>query len=252
MDDVHDAIVGKVQDDANKSKRKTARGAVQRVRQPTATPFERGKDRWLGDFDFVRQGTRHPKCSAFAMNDMPAEALAAMGYKAEILATGNDNVQRELAKMVSEPASAGLCYYPTSGGGDGTWTTRTSFSDGGPNCGHLVALGPDGFILCTRLRLLVDGPGCRHALRAMREMDFGFNGGCIAPRWRDSTLPWMMAALAAKRAVPENTVAGVPGEMPPAPADPGVFSHSNPTARASNWASCVASFAPSGRRSQLS
>ncbi|CAB1112552.1 unnamed protein product [Ectocarpus sp. CCAP 1310/34] len=172
------------------------------------------------------------------------------------------DVHREIARMVSDPAIAGLSYDPTSGGGDGTWTTRTSvkffaelledqvldklvritrsFSDGGPNYGHLVALGPDGFVLCTCLRLRVYGLGCRHGLRAVRDTDFGFNGGCIASRWRDSTQPWTMEHLAAKRAAPANTAAGVPGGMPPAPVDPVFFSNSKPTARVSNWASCVA------------
>ncbi|CAB1105884.1 unnamed protein product [Ectocarpus sp. CCAP 1310/34] len=236
--------------------------ALQTVMPKAASPLETVTNSWLEGFDYVRRAMRHVECSAYAMKDMSTEALAAMAYDVEILGTGNDDVHREIARMVSDPAIAGLSYDPTSGGGDGTWTTRTSvkffaelledqvldklvritrsFSDGGPNYGHLVALGPDGFVLCTCLRLLVYGLGCRHGLRAVRDTDFGLNGGCIASRWRDSTQPWTMEHLTAKRAAPANTAAGVPGDMPPAPMDPGVFSHSKPTARASNWASCVA------------
>ncbi|CAB1103875.1 unnamed protein product [Ectocarpus sp. CCAP 1310/34] len=48
-----------------------------------------------------------------------------------------------------------------------------------------------------------------------------------------------MAPLAAKRAVPATTARGLPGELPPAPADPGVFSHSTPTVRSAIWGTCV-------------
>eukprot|EP00903_Cladosiphon_okamuranus_P009650 g9183.t1 len=168
--------------------------------------------------------------------------------------------------MVSNPTSAGLCYDPKSGGGDGTWTIRASvkfFRDmveghdidvlvgiitrsfanpaGGPEYCHLVALGPNGFVLCTCLRLLVEGLCCRHAFRAVVGMNFGFNSeGCMAPRWRDGEIPWTLAPLSAKRAVTSKTSAGLNVALPRARTDPGVFSHSKPTARASNWSSCLA------------
>ena len=62
--------------------------------------------------------------------------------------------------------------------------------------GHLVALGRDGFFLCTCLMLRVEGLSCRHGVRAMVGKDVGFNGACVAPRWRTSTTPWTMEALA--------------------------------------------------------
>lgn len=157
---------------------------------------------------------------------MSDEALAAMSYKAEALATGNDNVQRLLADLVANPARAGLLYDTTSGVVDVTLTTRTSitffaellrdevvdqlvrvtniYGSETQHC-HLVALGSDGFFLCTCLRLLVDGLGCRHALRAMKHADVGFTGACIAPRWRDGTMQWTMGRLAAKPAVLATT-----------------------------------------------
>eukprot|EP00904_Undaria_pinnatifida_P002644 jgi/Undpi1/12380/HiC_scaffold_5.g02052.m1 len=94
---------------------------------------------------------------------------------------------------------------------------------------HLVVLGPDGFFLCTCLRILTDGLGCRHALRAMKDGDGCFTGASIANRWRGSTEEWTMARLAAKPAVVATAGAGVPGELPAAPADPSVFTHSKAT-----------------------
>ena len=49
-----------------------------------------------------------------------------------------------------------------------------------------------------------------------------------------------MARLAAKPAGIATAGAGVPGELPAAPADPSVFTHSKATVRASGWASCSA------------
>ena len=105
---------------------------------------------------------------------------------------------------------------------------------------HLVALGPDSFFLCTCLRILTDGLGCRHALRTMKDGDLGFTGASIDNRWRDSTEEWTMARLAAKPAVVATAGAGVPGELPAAPANSSVFIHSKATVRASGWTSCCA------------
>ncbi|CAB1111273.1 unnamed protein product [Ectocarpus sp. CCAP 1310/34] len=92
MVDVHDAIVGKVKDDATKSEGQTAGGAVHRVRQPNASAVDIVTDGWLRGFDFVREGMRHAQCCAFAMKDMSTEALAAMGNKVHIRARGDGNV----------------------------------------------------------------------------------------------------------------------------------------------------------------
>lgn len=193
--------------------------------------------------------------------DMSDEALAAMAYTAHTLATGNDNVQRLLADLVANPAGAGLLYGTGEEGADITLTTRISikffaellrdqvvdrlvrvtnmYGSQTQYC-HLVALGPDGFFLCTCLRILTDGLGCRHALRALKDGDVGFTGASIANRWRDGTAEWTMARLAAKPAVVATAGAGLPGELPAAPADPSVFTCSKATVRSSAWASCCA------------
>eukprot|EP00904_Undaria_pinnatifida_P004531 jgi/Undpi1/14079/HiC_scaffold_9.g03730.m1 len=250
MVDVHRAI----------SKKSHTGGPVQRVRIPTQSVWEVTTTGWLHHFAFVQDGMRQAECSAFSMKGMSDEALAAMGYTAKTLATGNNDAQRLMADFVANPAGAGLLY-GTGEGGDVTLTIRTSTEFFAellreqvvdrlvcvtnmyglqPQYCHLVALGPDGFFLCTCLRILTDGLGCRHALRAMKDGDLGFTGASIANRWRDSTEEWTMARLAAKPAVAATAGGGVPGELPAAPADPSVFTHSKATVRASGWASCCA------------
>eukprot|EP00904_Undaria_pinnatifida_P008627 jgi/Undpi1/4895/HiC_scaffold_19.g08247.m1 len=268
--DVHRAISKKVKEDSNKTTSrvlvtvvfevKTPGVPVQRVRIPNQSVWEVTTTEWLQHFDFVQDGMRQAKCSAFSMMDMSDEALAAMGYTAKTLATGNNDVQRLLADFVANPAEAGLLY-GTGEGGDVTLTTRTSvtffvellreqvadrlvrvtnmYGSQNQYC-HLVVLGPDGFFLCTCLRILTNGLGCRHALRAMKDGDVGFTGASNANRWRGSTGEWTMARLAAKPAVVATACAGVPGELPAAPADPSFFSHSKAMVRASGWASCNA------------
>ena len=49
--------------------------------------------------------------------------------------------------------------------------------------GHLVALGPDGFFLCTCRELLIKGLPCRHSILALLDTQIAFNGACVAPRW---------------------------------------------------------------------
>ena len=61
--------------------------------------------------------------------------------------------------------------------------------------GHLVALGLGGFFLCTCLKLLVDGLGGRHGIRAMMSRDVGFDGACLAPRWRKPRGRWRPSPL---------------------------------------------------------
>ena len=55
---------------------------------------------------------------------MSDEALAAMGYTAKTLATGTNDVQRQLADFAANPAGAGLVY--SAGESDVTLTTRMS------------------------------------------------------------------------------------------------------------------------------
>ena len=66
------------------------------------------------------------------------------------------------------------------------------FGDG--TAGHLVVIGPDGFQLCTCLKLLRCGLPCCHVLAALfTEMRRGdeFAGASVHPRWRSSSgQPW--------------------------------------------------------------
>ncbi|CAM9606264.1 unnamed protein product, partial [Laminaria digitata] len=67
-----------------------------------------------------------------------------------------------------------------------------SFGDG--IAGHLVAVGPGGFQLCTCLKLLRCGLPCCHVLAALfTELRRGgeFTGASVHPRWRSSSGgPW--------------------------------------------------------------
>lgn len=202
--------------------------------------------------------------------NMMSEILASLGYEAKVVATGTDEVQRVLAELEAGPSKGKLQYdtsdgefiYPSTritGSADVTMATRTSvphfvdlLSDQYVNelvritpmmaqneYGHRVALGPDGFFLCTCLKQLIDGLGCRHGLKAMQGKDVSFNGACIAPRWRDSEKPWTMAALAAKPARLATVGAGGPEQPPPTGAIPDVFTHSNTTVRATVYANAV-------------
>ena len=119
---------------------------------------------------------------------MATQILASLGYNAQPVASGNDEVQRLLAELVADPKKAKLQYDTNSGefmdpsrmstsSAGVTMATRTSvphfaelLEDQTVNelvritplmayteYGHLVALGPDGFFLCTRLRQLATG-----------------------------------------------------------------------------------------------
>ena len=198
---------------------------------------------------------------------MATQILASLGYNAQPVASGNDEVQRLLAELVADPKKAKLQYdtnsgefmvpsrMPTSSAGV-TMATRTSvphfaelLEDQTVNelvritplmayteYGHLVALGPDGFFLCTCLRQLVDGLSCPHGLRAMQNKGASFNGACIAPRWRDSDKPWTMAALSAKPARLATAGEGVGGRLTPVGANPDVLSHSQTNVRGAVYA----------------
>ena len=61
--------------------------------------------------------------------------------------------------------------------------------------GHIVVVGPDGFQLCTCLRLMRCGLHCSHTLAALvtklgRAEEFV--GESIHPRWRTSVEPWSL------------------------------------------------------------
>ncbi|CAM9403456.1 unnamed protein product, partial [Ascophyllum nodosum] len=198
MVDVDRAIVGKVQDDANKPLRVNSGGRVDRVRVKNVSPAERVNADLLERFHFVKEAMLYERCSGYAMEDMATQILASLGYSAQPVASGNDEVQRLLAELVPDPKKAKLQYDTNSGefmdpsrmstsSAGVTMATRTSvphfaelLEDQTVNelvritplmayteYGHLIALGPDGFFLCTCLRQLVDGLGCPHGLRAI-------------------------------------------------------------------------------------
>ena len=198
---------------------------------------------------------------------MATQILASLGYNAQPVASGNDEVQRLFAELVADPKKAKLQYDTNSGefmvpsristsSAGVTMATRTSvphfaelLEDRTVNelvritplmayteYGHLVALGPDGFFLCTCLRQLVDGLSCPHGLRAMQNKGASFNGACIAPRWRDSDKPWTMAALSAKPARLATAGEGVGGRLTPVGANPDVLSHPQTNVRGAVYA----------------
>ena len=82
--------------------------------------------------------------------------------------------------------------------------------------GHLVALGPDVYFLCTCLMLLVEGLPCHFGVRAMVGKDVHFNGACVEPRWRTRTAPWTMEVLAVKPARLTSTSPASPPRQHPA------------------------------------
>ena len=132
---------------------------------------------------------------------MKSDVVACLGYDTEVLARGTDQVRHMLAELEADH-SKGKLQYDTTCSADVTMPTRASvphfvyllrdqdvvelvritpvFLAHGN--GHLVALGLGGFFLCTYLKLLVDGLGCRHGIRAMMGRDVGFDGACLAPR----------------------------------------------------------------------
>ncbi|CAN0592364.1 unnamed protein product, partial [Laminaria digitata] len=74
--------------------------------------------------------------------------------------------------------------------------------------GHLVAVGPDGFFLCTCLKLLIKGLPCRHSILALLDTQIAFNGACVAARWRTNATDWTMEPIASKPARLAGTSAG--------------------------------------------
>ncbi|CAB1109942.1 unnamed protein product [Ectocarpus sp. CCAP 1310/34] len=256
--DVDQAILGKIRDNANKTERRTAGGAVGRaaLRQVSAMELVlRGHREQLA---FVSSALQHELCSAFAMEDAGAEIVASLGYTAKTIVKGTDGVQRLLAELRSDPLKAKLQYDTNANhfiepsqttATDDTMATRTSVPhyvdllDGqgveelvrvtplmsASEYGHLVALAPAGFYLCTCLRQLVHGLVCRHAIIAMHKKPGGFNGASVHPRWRESKTPWTLAPLADMRARLTADVAGKSGTLLPADADGEVYPHSGPS-----------------------
>ncbi|CAB1100565.1 unnamed protein product [Ectocarpus sp. CCAP 1310/34] len=110
----------------------------------------------------------------------------------------------------------------------------------GEESGHLVAIGPDGFSLCTCLRQLVYGLPCSHGLKSM--FDTGhktLNGASIAPRRRDSLTPWTLEGLAAKPAMLDLDAAHCPVQMPPFNLNADDTSHSSTNVKTAAYANGV-------------
>ena len=74
--------------------------------------------------------------------------------------------------------------------------------------GHLVALGPGGFFLCTCLDLLIKGLPCRHSILALLDTEVVFDGASVASRWRSNATAWTMKPIASKPARLAGTSAG--------------------------------------------
>lgn len=201
---------------------------------------------------------------------MESEILSSLDYEAETVAKGTDEVQRVLAEFVADPSKAKLQSEinpeelldhtkTTAGSADVTMATRmssTHFADllrgqdlselvrinpaaATNGYGHLVALGPGGFFLCTCLRQLGDGLVCRHGIKAMHNKGPSFNGACVSPRWRESEKPWTLGALAARPARLAPAGAGDIGQLPTVDTDPDVVSHYSPTVSDTVHAKCL-------------
>lgn len=72
---------------------------------------------------------------------------------------------------------------------------KVSFEDRDRKVGHVVAVGPNGFQLCTCLQVLTCGMPCRHTLAALVGLDrlTDFTGASVHPRWRSAPVDeWSM------------------------------------------------------------
>lgn len=195
--------------------------------------------------------------------------LACLGYNTKTIVTGGDAVHKLLEEFVADPTKAKLVYDTNSGEfidpSESTtapagvhMATRTSVSHyaallrdqtvdklvrvtifNAHESGHLVALGPNGFFLCTCLRQLVYGLLCPHGIKALFDNGVDrFDGASVAPRWRDSAVPWTMEALAAKPARLATTECSI--ELPPVAPNPNASSQAGPNVKAAAYANGIA------------
>ncbi|CAB1100683.1 unnamed protein product [Ectocarpus sp. CCAP 1310/34] len=224
MVDLNRALMGKVQDDANKTKR---RGLLQH-------------------FSFVVNAVKNERCSTRAIEDTEAQVVAAIGYNATCLVRGEGEAWRLLDELAANPAKAKLCYdtssgelidpsQPTTEAPGVSTVSRTSvphfadlLRDQNVNAvvrvsmiappsefGHLVALGPDGFFLCTCLRQLVYGLLCPHGLKALwAEGVVSFKGATISPRWPAASAGLPAGVGQPPRADPNSTVSRTGPNVP--------------------------------------
>ena len=200
-----------------------------------------------------------------------SEVISCLGYDATVVATGTGNVRSLLGEFKEDPSKGRLLHYVAGRPAVGSSTTSPDLDDATivtrisiPHCvdlvvdqdifqlvrmtsvladndyGHLVALGPDGFFLCTCLMLLVEGLPCRHGIKAMVGKGVGFYGAWVASRWRTSTTPWTMEALGAKPARLTSSSAASPPRQHPAGTVPCAFNSTKQNLKSAGYANCIA------------
>ena len=106
--------------------------------------------------------------------------------------------------------------------------------------GHLVALRPDGFFLCTCLELLIKGLPCRHSILALLDTQIAFNGECVAPWWKTNATDWTMESIASKPARLAGTSAASSTTQEQIALGSSVFTPSIENVRSANYANCCA------------
>eukprot|EP00904_Undaria_pinnatifida_P010382 jgi/Undpi1/6474/HiC_scaffold_20.g08953.m1 len=159
--------------------------------------------------------------STYARNELTAEMLASAAYDTSVLAEGqgcHDYLERlatqagdhlDVCAQVPEEAFRGskapdISMWGTTSLGSFVEVVRNvkidcvvhvvyKYTD--RPVGHIVVVGPDGFQLCTCLRLMRCGLHCSHTLGALvtklgRAEEF--LGESIHPRWRTSLEPWSL------------------------------------------------------------
>ncbi|CBJ27979.1 putative far-red impaired response protein [Ectocarpus siliculosus] len=196
MVDLGRALLGKVQDDINRTQRRNLGGTVARVAVQGHSYVESFRTKHLRTFNFVLNAVKYEQCSQHATEDTEAQILGALSYEAIPVVRDEEAARRLFEELVADPTKANLTYdtgsgelvdpsIPTSEAAGVSMVSRTSvphFAEllrdqnvhtvvritpmsTASECGHLVALGPDGFFLCTCLRQLVYGLLCPHAIK---------------------------------------------------------------------------------------
>ncbi|CAB1105544.1 unnamed protein product [Ectocarpus sp. CCAP 1310/34] len=267
--DLERALLGKVQDDAIRTQRRSEVGNTKRVSlSRNMSPAENVKQNLRGYFAFITAALTHERCSTHAKEDTGVMIDACLGYSTKIVASGETDVRRILQMFVDDPTKVNLML-DTNSGEFIDPAEPTAVAPAGVHLAsrapvshfagllrdqavdklvrvallqreefcHLVALGPDGCFLCTCLRPLVYGLLCPHGLKAMFDTGANkFNGASIAPRWRESSTPWTLEPLAAKPAMLDPGAAECPVELPPFNVTTDDISHSGTNVKAAAYA----------------
>lgn len=205
-----------------------------------------------------------------------SEVVASLGYEADMVVSGADGVRSLLCELKADPSKGRLQHQADDGAPARSSTTTPDPVDAAMlahtsiphyvdlvidqdifelvrvkparieqgvaenDYGHLVALGPDGFFLCTCLMSLVEGLPCRHGIKAMIGKDVSFNGACVAPRWRTSATPWTMEAIAAKSAKLRSSSSGRSAGQHTAGTCLSVSARAKQNLRSAVYANCLA------------